>query len=382
MNADRSYWLGILERLARPVLTNLSQGTLGLNLPVEGSRAPYAKLEMTGRLLAGIAPWLEVRAEGNEDQLRLELADLARKALAVGCDPKSPDFFNFKEEGGQPLVDAAYLGQAILRSPTELWEKLEPEVQTNLIEGLKMTRLIRPVFSNWLMFSAMVEASLYKMGASCDQTRVDYALRQHEQWYVGDSMYRDGPEFHVDYYTSFVMLPMLVDVTEAFIPVRPEFGKILPLILRRAQRQAAIQERLISPDGTFPPLGRSIVYRFGAFHVLAQMALRDELPPELKPAQVRSALTAVIKRSMAPGTFDQNGWLTIGLCGEQPSLGETYISKASTYLCAVGLLPLGLAASHVFWSKPAEPFTAQKIWGGERDVAIDKALLEEPLPPW
>jgi len=66
----------------------------------------------------------------------------------------------------------------------------------------------------------------------------------------------------------------------------------------------------IGPDGSFPPIGRSIAYRCGAFHALAQAALRKRLPEGVSPAQVRGALTAVIRRSIdAPETFDANGWL-------------------------------------------------------------------------
>jgi hypothetical protein len=69
-------------------------------------------------------------------------------------------------------------------------------------------------------------------------------------------------------------------------------------------------------------VGRSITYRTGAFHLLAQIALRRELPPPLAPGGVRSALTAVMRRSLeAPGTFDGEGWLTVGFCGHQPHLG-------------------------------------------------------------
>ena len=44
--------------------------------------------------------------------------------------------------------------------------------------------------------------------------------------------------------------------------------------------------------------GRSITYRAGAFHHLADMAWRKILPASLKPSQVRSALTAVIKKTL------------------------------------------------------------------------------------
>ena len=144
--------------------------------------------------------------------------------------------------------------------------------------------------------------------------------------------------------------------------------------IARAQRYAAIQERLISPEGTFPAVGRSIAYRFGAFHLLAQAALRRALPAEVTAAQVRGALTAVIRRQVeAPGTFDDAGWLRVGFCGHQPSVGERYISTGSLYLCAVGLLPLGLPPGDGFWTDPSQPWTAQRAWSGQ-PFPIDHAL--------
>ena len=154
----------------------------------------------------------------------------------------------------------------------------------------------------------------------------------------------------------------------------PAWKELAGRVEPRARRYAAILERLVAPDGTFPAVGRSIAYRFGAFQLLAQMALRKALPEEVSPAQVRGALTAIIRRSIeAPGTFDANGWLQIGFCGHQPGVGETYISTGSLYLCAVGLLPLGLAASDPFWSAPAEPWTSVRAWSGQ-PFPIDHAL--------
>ena len=204
--------------------------------------------------------------------------------------------------------------------------------------------------------------------------RVDYALRQHDQWYKGDGLYGDGPDFHWDYYNSFVIHPMLLDVLDACKDEMPAWQDLASREVQRARRYAAIQERLIAPDGSFPPIGRSIAYRFGAFHLLAQIALRRALPDDVSPAQVRGALTAVIRRSSeTPGTFDTAGWLRIGFCGRQPVIGEPYISTGSLYLCSVGLLPLGLPASDEFWSGPARPWTSLKAWSGQ-PFPIDHAF--------
>ena len=375
---DRDAWIAVMRRLADPVLTNLAGGTLKARMPVEqaagAKRQTVTHLEALGRLIAGLAPWIELPAdETAEGRLRAQYADLARRAIGRAVDPASPDFLNFTLER-QPLVDAAFLAQGLLRAPRALRDALDPTTRRNLIAALESTRTIMPGYNNWLLFSATVEAGLARLGAPWDRVRVDYALRQHDQWYKGDGAYGDGPAFHWDYYNSFVIHPMMLDVLDTFRNDVPAWKDLATREEPRARRYAAVQERLIAPDGSFPAIGRSLAYRFGAFHLLAQMALRRALPEEVSPAQVRGALTAVIRRTMAaPGTFDANGWLRIGFCGHQPGVGESYISTGSVYLCAVGLLPLGLPPADEFWAAPARPWTSVRAWSGEA-FPIDHAL--------
>jgi len=378
--ADREYWVRALTRIAQPVLGNLGEGRLHERMPVEigptarPERREVSHLEAVGRLLTGIAPWLELGEDATaEGALRARHAEVARRGIAMATDPRSTDFMNFTR-GRQPLVDAAFLSHAIVRAPRELWEKLGGDARRNLVAALVSTRAITPGFNNWLLFSAMIEAALSLMGESWDRMRVDYALRQHELWYKGDGVYGDGPFFHWDYYNSFVIQPMLLDVLRQLSRVTSDWNGLVDGVVQRAKRYAAIQERMISPEGTFPPIGRSLAYRFGALQLLGQMALRHELPNGVAPNQVRSAMTAVIRRMIdAPGTFDADGWLTIGLAGHQPSIGESYISTGSLYLCAAGLIPLGLPPTDEFWAAPAAEWTSVKAWGG-RDLPADHAL--------
>ncbi len=375
---DREAWVAVLRRLADPVLTNLANGTLKSRMPVEqaagAKRQTVTHLEALGRLIAGIAPWIELPADDTaEGRLRAQYADLARRAIGRAVDPSSPDFLNFTRER-QPLVDAAFLAEGLLRAPRTLRDALDPATKRHLIAALESTRTIVPGYNNWLLFSATVEAGLARLGAPWDRVRVDYALRQHDQWYKGDGAYGDGPAFHWDYYNSFVIHPMMLDVLDACREDLPAWKDLASREEPRARRYAAVQERLIAPDGSFPAIGRSLAYRFGAFHLLAQMALRRALPEGVSPAQVRGALTAVIRRTMgAPGTFDADGWLRIGFCGHQPGVGESYISTGSVYLCAVGLLPLGLPPTDEFWSAPPQPWTSVRAWSGEA-FPIDRAF--------
>jgi hypothetical protein len=242
------------------------------------------------------------------------------------------------------------------------------------VDALKSSRAITPGANNWLLFSATVEAALALVGERADHMRIDYAVRQHQQWYVGDGVYGDGPRFHWDYYNSFVIQPMLLDVLRTMNTRVGTWQAMYPDILARAQRYAAIQERLISPEGTIPVLGRSICYRTGALQLLSQIALMRALPAPLTPASVRAALTAVMRRLLqAPSTFDENGWLTVGFCGHQPHLGETYISTGSLYVCAAIFLALGLPSSDPFWSEPSTDWTSRRLYRGD-DASADHAI--------
>lgn len=377
---DREYWVQMLTRIAHPVLSSLSESRLKERMPVESypgaleGRKKVTYLEALGRTLAGLAPWLELGVDDtNEGKLRKQYIELSVMSIKNAVTPSSADFMNFTE-GGQPLVDAAFLAHALIRAPKQLWGNLDEATKQHVINALLATRAIKPYYSNWLLFSAMVEAALLKFTKNYDAMRVDYAIREHEAWYKGDGLYGDGPEFHFDYYNSYVIHPMLLDVVTTINQETGDLKDLLTKLEPRAKRYSEIQERLISPEGTFPPIGRSIAYRCGAFQLLAQMALNKKLPESLPAAQVRSALTAMIKRSMdAPDTFDKDGWLTIGFAGHQPAIGETYISTGSLYLCTMAFLPLGLLASDDFWAAPAQDWTSKKAYSG-KEFKIDKAL--------
>lgn len=382
-NKDRKLWINSLTKIAHPVLYNLSQNTLRENMPVEttkeGStrnRELVSHLEAVGRTVCGIAPWLELGAdETKEGKLREQYIQMTLAGLKNAVDSTSPDFLNFSGDK-QVLVDAAFLAEGLLRAPNQLWNKLDKKTQTLLINSMIETRKIKPNESNWLLFSATVEAFLYKFTGKCDFATIDYALNKFQLWYKGDSWYGDGERFHFDYYNSLVIHPMMYDVLETVQNVSPKYTELYKIESERLVRYAEQLERLISPEGTYPAFGRSLVYRFGAFHVLSQVALLKMLPSHVSPAQVRSALSAVISRQISQkGTFDKNGFLTLGFCGHQAELAESYISTGSLYLSCAVFLPLGLPTTDEFWAGKKADWTNKKAWSGN-DLRIDKALKD------
>ena len=243
-----------------------------------------------------------------------------------------------------------------------------------MVDGFKLAKKVVPYYNNWLLFSGMIEAFFCQYGYEWDGMRVDYGFRQTELWYVGDGYYSDGPEFRMDNYNSYVIHPYLAKMAEVFTGKVKVVKDLSDKIKVRNERYAIIQERLINSDGSYPATGRSIVYRGAAFQHLADMALRKQLPQQLKPAQIRCALTAVIKKTMlAPGTYTKDGWLNIGICGSQPDLADVYNNTGSLYICSNIFLPLGLPETDEFWSGVPIDWTEKRIWNGE-DVHGDHAL--------
>ena len=372
----RKYWLETMLKIAEPVLTNLANGTLHKYIPKEfhKGRRGYIMLEAFGR--TACAPWLELELpDGEEKELQTKYRQLMVKCLENATNPLSLDYMNWCHFGGQPLVDAAFLAHAVVRAPNSMYRSLDEKTKKRFVACLKKSRKITPVNSNWLFFSAMVEAGLYVMGADYDFTPVDKAIETFKKWYVGDGTYSDGEFFHWDYYNSFVIHPMQTDILRVFSDVRSDYKKALPEAIKRASRFAGVLEQLINADGSYAVFGRSTVYRFGAFQLLSQAVLQEFLPENLSNGQVRCALDSVIHKVCEnENMFDENGFLTPGIYGFQPDLAEEYINVGSLYLCEAVFLPLGLSETHKFWTDTDADWTAKKIWSGQntvRDHAID-----------
>lgn len=387
--SDRACWVELMTRIAQPVLGALSEQRLTETMPFESQsaderRREVSRLEAFGRTICGIGPWLELGEDASaEGKVRGRFIRMAQRAMRHAVDPASKDRMVFDNRHSQPLVDAAFLAQGVLRAPTQLWRRLDRETRAMLVEAWKQTRSITPGETNWLLFASMVEAALLETTGECDTHRLLYGVHRFlsDGWYKGDGVYGDGAEVHVDFYNSIVIHPMLTDVLRVLERHQLPYGNYLRLQLEREKRLAAELERLISPEGTYPAVGRSITYRFGVFHALSHSALLGNLPEQVTPAQVRSALTAVMKRQAGmAGTFDADGWLTVGFAGHQLRMSETYINTGSQYMCMAVFLPLGLPETDPFWTGPYTEWSNLRAWKGE-DIGADHALRDSRATP-
>jgi hypothetical protein len=248
--------------MVTPVLKHFAAGTVQEVMPVESAqerqseRARVSHLEAIARSLAGIAPWF---ALGDIEPEEAAIREPFLQQTITGLERAfSGEHDYLRNDTHQDLVEAAFLSQALLRCPA-LIEALSPTAQEGLARSLRLRRPILPPFNNWPLFAAEVEALLAVMNQEWDCLRVDYALRQHQACYKGGGVYGDGPDHHQDYYNSYVIHPMLLDVLEAVGQRDPRWAGFTDEAQQKARRFAAIQERMIHLDGTFPVVGRSIV---------------------------------------------------------------------------------------------------------------------------
>lgn len=375
--------------MAQPVLENMAKGELQKNMQTEfspsfdGRNRKVVYMETFGRLMAGIAPWLALPDDETAEGLqRKQLRQWALASYKNAVDPESPDYLCWGV-AGQNLVDAAYIAESFVRAYDALWVPLDQVTKDRYLHEFKRMRNIEPPYTNWLLFSSIIESFMAKATdrKDYDDFRVMMTIRKMEEWYVGDGWFSDGPEFAFNYYGSYVFHPMYLETLQNMIDAkantRLEYKKYYDRQLKRTQKYSIVLERFISPEGTFPVVGRSIPYRMAALQPLAMMAWKQTLPKELTNGQVRSALTAVMHRmydqqqQSAKGearpdkNYNEGGFLTIGFCGHQPDVADWYTNNGSLYMTSLSFMPLGLPADHPFWTSEAEPWTQVKAWNGQ-----------------
>lgn len=372
-NDDRRQWVELCYRIAAPVLENMSKGELQKNMQLElsptwdGRDKRVAYMETFGRLMAGISPWLALPDDDTEEgKMRKQVREWALLSYKNAVDPESPDFLLWETNSTQRLVDAAYIAESFLRAPEATWKQLDETTRKRYVERFQRLKVVRPAYNNWLLFRGLIEAFLMSVGEDADQYVLTVAANKINEWYLSDGWYSDGPEFSLDYYNAYVIHPMYIEMLEVLN--KHDFWTPIPtdLAIKRMQRFNVFMERLISPEGTYPAFGRSVVYRMGAFQTLAMAAWKYGLPEGLSNGQVRSALTAVMHNMFkVEGNFNEGGFLQLGFAGHQPELSNYYTNNGSLYMTSLVFMPLGLPADHPFWKDAPEPWTSQKAWSGK-----------------
>lgn len=121
---DRMYWVQLLDKIASPILSNMSKGELRKNMPMDYSptwdnrNKEVAYMEAIGRLIVGIAPFVSLPDDDTEEgRIRKKMRNQIHASLTHAVDPESPDYLYWgSPKVAQPLVDAAFSPGIVTRA--------------------------------------------------------------------------------------------------------------------------------------------------------------------------------------------------------------------------------------------------------------------------
>ena len=180
----------------------------------DGRDKRVSYMEAFGRLMAGISPWLSLSDDNTpEGKQRSQLHKWALQSYKKRCKSRKPRLSfmgrSYPNISGRRLYcrklspcSSSNLGTTGQNNPTTLYR------------ALQKLRTIRPAYNNWLLFRAMTEAFLLFIDEEADHFALTVAMNKLNEWYLSDGWYSDGPEFVLDYYNSYVMHPMFVEILE------------------------------------------------------------------------------------------------------------------------------------------------------------------------
>jgi len=303
-----------------------------------------ADLECFARIFAGTSPWLSL----NNDKLQI-LSKFDQLVLADNVFTKE-----------QSIVECAYICYGFLITKNVLWKKLTENTRLQFVTILRSVRKLMKHYHtkyNWYLFHGIIEAFLKSINQVYDDVLIGNMADAVEKWYCGDGFYKDGEKgFRMDYYNSYVIHPFYIEILKVYNPTMVEKA------FERCIRYTEFLERIVSPDGSYPPLGRSITYRFGAFHALSYCIYNQRISTQHTYPQIERLLTNVLKRIITSSIFNADGILELGFTGSQPEIADSYSTWGSCYLTTLGFLPLGLDKTHEFWLESSQLYSQELAW--------------------
>lgn len=363
---DRNYFLLLLKKIINPIINDFCNNDYAVN------KLNLSIFEAFARSFNGISLWLNLSNITNLYEKKYQKNIKTKIVESINCI-FSDNIKRVKFSTNiQYVVEAAFFAQALLRSFNSIWIYLKENIKSNIINEMKSTRCFKINQNNWILFSAMIELFIYKTENRSNIFLIKRNYNVYMNWYMGDGWYGDGKFFHFDYYNSYVIQPFILELSLIISQLKIFYVNV-ELVIKRYKRYVIILERLINPDGTYPIIGRSITYRFGAFTPLVLSVYYNIVPTGLSEGQIKRGVKKVLKKTMEYPIFDKNGYLIKGfVCNLQFNLAEDYISFGSTYLCTFIFSALGISENNNFW-KNNELITSEKVWNMHK-VLLDKSI--------
>lgn len=339
----------LLFQILKPLKPFYTQECAGISIGYTGTHYENKTIPMEAfaRPLWGLVPFW---AGGGEEKGETAFADIYRKGLAAGTNPKSKEYWGGCRDLDQKFVEMAAIAYGILMTPEKFWEPLSEEEKNNLSRWLREINQYECSQSNWQFFCILTNIALYSVGRPYSEERLKLGLERIDSYYEDGGWYRDGKGGHKDYYIGFAI--QFYSIVYVMFMKKKE-----PERCKKFEEQAAAFGRdfvyWFAENGAAVAYGRSQTYRFAqcAFFSICVVAGIEVLPlPVMKGIIVRH-----LEWWMKQPIFDNAGILSIGYGYPNLLMQESYNAPGSPYWCMKAFACLALPENHKFWSVEAEP---------------------------
>ncbi|MCD0442835.1 DUF2264 domain-containing protein [Glycomyces sp. A-F 0318] len=333
---EQSYtgWASAALQIGRPAADLAAQGPDAMPVTMSNHSHTEDWFELLTRPLWGLA----AAKDAVPDEVWASLA----ASLARALDPDDPWYVGDPAGGGQRMVEAASVGQALALAPEKLWEPLGPKAKDKTAAWLSAAYLGPVADTNWHYFPVFAGHGLKRLGVAHDPAVAASHLERMGEMLLGGSVYEDGPGGRVDYYNPFAFH------TYALLNFKFSGDD------RYVEHAAAFARRFGSwfgADGAAVPYGRSLGYRFAQGSLWAALAAADvEAVPWAEAA-------GHARRHLAwwwdQPILDPAGRLTVGYRYPNDAVVEQYLTAGSPWWAMKIFTGLLASAAHPFWTAEA-----------------------------
>lgn len=345
---NREIWFNYMKNLSYPILNKLYTGDCE-NIKIQGYNTKNFSLEGFCRTFVGISYWMNTNQINlDEKKLSDEYIKYINQILILFFERKK---YIIHYNDPQLIVEFAILCLSFFRSENTIWCKLNHNLKNKILDSIEIVSKYKNTsINNWLLFESIIHLFLLNNGRKYDENKIVNNLNIVNSWYLGEGFYLDGKKFSMDYYNSFVIHPFLIEI---ILKLPSELTKKLKMkyltVLERSQEYSKFLMEITHKNGDFPRLGRSITYRFGAFHIISLLVYLNKINfDNLNDINIK--LTNVLRRFELKSITNKLGLLEIGFKNNEKYLGETYINTGSLYFCMNFFLALGLDEKNKFWN--------------------------------
>ena len=147
-----------------------------------------------------------------------------------------------------------------------------------------------------------------------------------------------GPNLLLDYYNSYVIHPMYVEVLEVCEANKFSTPVSVSLGVKRMQRFNTFIERLISPEGTYPAFWPICGASYGGISINGACRIEIWFARGPENGQIRKCTYRSNENMFSvEGNFDNENFLKLGFVGHQPNLANYYTNNGSLYMTSFSL---------------------------------------------